>query len=67
LEYGQCEAPHRCSVRRMLGPRRTASYSVERRKKRRDLQEAEEERAEADEQLDAVLTKLGFEGWRDGK
>jgi len=51
----------------MLGPRRTASYSVERRKKRRDLQEAEEERAEADEQLDAVLTKLGFEGWRDGK
>ena len=31
------------------------------------LQEAEEERAEADEQLDTVLTKLGFEGWRDGK
>jgi type I restriction enzyme M protein len=31
------------------------------------LQEAEEERAEADEQLDAVLTKLGFEGWRSGK
>ena len=31
------------------------------------LQEAEEERAEADKQLDAVLSKLGFEGWRDGK
>ena len=31
------------------------------------LQEAEEERAEADKQLDAVLSKLGFEGWRNGK
>ena len=30
------------------------------------LQEAEEERAEADRELDAVLTKLGFEGWRNG-
>lgn len=30
------------------------------------LQEAEEERAEADKKLDAVLSKLGFEGWRDG-
>jgi type I restriction enzyme M protein len=30
------------------------------------LQEAEEERAEADKQLDAVLSKLGFEGWRNG-
>jgi type I restriction enzyme M protein len=29
-----------------------------------ELQEAEEERAEADKQLDAVLSKLGFEGWR---
>ena len=31
------------------------------------LQEAEEERAEADKQLDEVLTTLGFAGWRDGK
>jgi type I restriction enzyme M protein len=31
------------------------------------LQEAEEERAEADKHLDAVLSKLGFEEWRDGK
>jgi type I restriction enzyme M protein len=30
------------------------------------LQEAEEERAEADKNLDDVLAKLGFEGWRDG-
>jgi len=30
------------------------------------LQEAEEERAEADVELEAVLAKLGFEGWRDG-
>ena len=30
------------------------------------LQEAEEERAEADRELDAVLAKLGFEGWRNG-
>jgi type I restriction enzyme M protein len=31
------------------------------------LQEADEERVEVDKQLDAVLSKLGFEGWRDGK
>ena len=30
------------------------------------LAEAEEERAEADQQLDEVLAKLGFEGWRNG-
>jgi type I restriction enzyme M protein len=30
------------------------------------LQEAKEERAEADKQLDAVLSKLGFNGWRNG-
>ena len=30
------------------------------------LAEAEEERAEADEELDAVLTQLGLEGWRSG-
>jgi type I restriction enzyme M protein len=30
------------------------------------LQEAEEERAEADKQLDEVLAVLGFNGWRDG-
>ena len=30
------------------------------------LQEAEEERAEADRQLDKVLGKLGFKGWRNG-
>lgn len=30
------------------------------------LAEAEEERAEADRQLDDVLTKLGFGGWRNG-
>ncbi len=30
------------------------------------LAEAEEERADADRQLDAVLTKLGFGGWRNG-
>lgn len=29
------------------------------------LAQAEEERAEADVELDAVLTKLGFAGWRD--
>lgn len=31
-----------------------------------ELQEAEEERAEADRQLDEVLAQLGFEGWRNG-
>ena len=30
------------------------------------LQEAEEERVEANRELDAVLAKLGFEGWRNG-
>lgn len=30
------------------------------------LAEAEEERAEADEKLDGVLTALGFGGWRNG-
>ncbi len=30
------------------------------------LQEAEEERAEADGALDEVLAKLGFKGWRNG-
>jgi type I restriction enzyme M protein len=30
------------------------------------LAEAEEERAGADRQLDDVLTKLGFGGWRNG-
>jgi type I restriction enzyme M protein len=30
------------------------------------LQEAEEERVEADKKLDAVLAKLGFGGWRNG-
>ena len=30
------------------------------------LQEAEEERGEADKELDKVLTKLGFKGWRNG-
>ncbi len=30
------------------------------------LQEAEEERTEADGELGAVLSKLGFEGWRNG-
>ncbi|MCB9924874.1 MAG: SAM-dependent DNA methyltransferase [Planctomycetaceae bacterium] len=30
------------------------------------LAEAEEERVEADQKLDDVLTKLGFEGWRNG-
>jgi len=30
------------------------------------LQEAEEERAEVDRELDKVLTKLGFKGWRNG-
>jgi len=30
------------------------------------LQEAEEERADADRELEAVLEKLGFEGWRNG-
>jgi type I restriction enzyme M protein len=30
------------------------------------LQEVEEERAEADRQLDEVLTGLGFKGWRNG-
>jgi type I restriction enzyme M protein len=30
------------------------------------LQEAEEERAEADKNLEAVLAKLGFGGWRNG-
>ena len=30
------------------------------------LAEAEEERAEADEKLDEVLTKLGYEGWCNG-
>ena len=30
------------------------------------LQEAEEERAEADKQLDAVMAKLGLAGWRNG-
>lgn len=30
------------------------------------LQEAEEERAEADQELDKVLAKLGFKGWRNG-
>jgi len=30
------------------------------------LAQAEEERAEADAKLDAVLTKLGFEGWQSG-
>jgi hypothetical protein len=29
------------------------------------LAEAKEERAEADRQLDDVLTKLSFQGWRD--
>ncbi len=29
------------------------------------LQEAEEERAQADKDLDVVLAKLGFEGWRN--
>lgn len=31
------------------------------------LAEAEEERTEADQKLDEVLTKLGFKGWRNGK
>jgi hypothetical protein len=30
------------------------------------LAEAEEERAEADRELDKVLVKLGFKGWRNG-
>ncbi|MGD0168083.1 MAG: class I SAM-dependent DNA methyltransferase [Gaiellaceae bacterium] len=30
------------------------------------LQEAEEERAEADRALDGVLAELGFQGWRNG-
>ncbi|MEX1027782.1 MAG: N-6 DNA methylase [Candidatus Paceibacterota bacterium] len=30
------------------------------------LAEAEEERAEVDQKLDEVLTKLGFKGWRNG-
>lgn len=30
------------------------------------LQKFDQVRAEADKQLDAVLSKLGFEGWRDG-
>jgi type I restriction enzyme M protein len=30
------------------------------------LAEAEEERGEADRELDKVLTKLGFGGWRNG-
>lgn len=30
------------------------------------LQEAEEERADADKELDKVLAKLGFKGWRNG-
>lgn len=30
------------------------------------LQEAEEERADADKKLDKVLGKLGFKGWRNG-
>jgi type I restriction enzyme M protein len=30
------------------------------------LAEAEEERREADDELDAVLNKLGFAGWREG-
>lgn len=30
------------------------------------LAEAEEERAEADQELDKVLVKLGFRGWRNG-
>ena len=30
------------------------------------LAEAEEERAEADKDLDKVLVKLGFKGWRNG-
>ena len=30
------------------------------------LAEAEEERAEADRELDKVLAKLGFKGWRNG-
>ena len=30
------------------------------------LREAEEERAEADRELDKVLAQLGFEGWRNG-
>ena len=30
------------------------------------LAEAEEERAEADRDLDKVLAKLGFKGWRNG-
>ncbi|MEZ6131162.1 MAG: class I SAM-dependent DNA methyltransferase [Planctomycetaceae bacterium] len=30
------------------------------------LAEAEEERSEADQKLDEVLTKLGFKGWRNG-
>jgi hypothetical protein len=30
------------------------------------LQEAEEERGEADRQLDDVLAGLGFKGWRNG-
>ena len=30
------------------------------------LAEAEEERREADAELDAVLAAMGFEGWRDG-
>lgn len=31
-----------------------------------DLIEAEEERAEADQELDTVLAKLGFADWRGG-
>ena len=30
------------------------------------LREAEEERAEADRELDKVLAQLGFDGWRNG-
>jgi len=30
------------------------------------LAQAEEARAEADAELDAVLAKLGFAGWREG-
>ena len=30
------------------------------------LAEAEEERAEADRELDKVLAKLGFKGWKNG-
>jgi type I restriction enzyme M protein len=30
------------------------------------LAQAEEERAEADMELNAVLAKLGFEGWQSG-